>query len=197
MTAEPGLRDRKKAATRAALVAAAARLSRERGIEAVTAEAIAAEAGVSTRTFHNYFASKEEAVLEYLEGLLRKWLDRLRDRPAGEHVWDSIEAAALEVAAEIDYFDELCAMCELVEQSPALISRSIEIHTRTGPMMVEAIAARAGCDADSDIYPALLNYCAVAAIRAAIDLWRSGNSGAQSPEELIRAAFDRLRQGIS
>ena len=143
------------------------------------------------------FASKEEAVLEYLEGLLRKWLDRLRDRPAGEHVWDSIEAAALEVAAEIDYFDELCAMCELVEQSPALISRGIEIHTRTGPMMVEAIAARAGCDADTDIYPALLNYCAVAAIRAAIDLWRSGNSGAQSPEELIRAAFDRLRQGIS
>ncbi|WP_420750935.1 TetR/AcrR family transcriptional regulator [Rhodococcus sp. O3] len=194
---ELGLRDRKKAATRAALGAAAARLARARGIEAVTADAIAAEAGVSTRTFHNYFASKEEAVLEHLDALLQNWLQRLRDRPSDEHVWDAIEAAALEVVAEIDDFDELCAMFELVEQSPALVSRSIEMQTRTAPLLVETIAERSGRHAGTDIYPALLNYCAVAAIRASIDLWVAGTSGAQSPEELIRAAFDRLRQGIS
>ena len=197
MTVELGLRDRKKAATRAALGAAAARLARDRGIEAVTAEAIAAEAGVSTRTFHNYFASKEEAVLGHLEALLQNWLERLRNRPSDEHVWDSIEAAALEVVAEIDNFDELCAMFELVEQSPALVSRSVEMQTRTAPLLVETIAERSGRDAGTDIYPALLNYCAAAAIRASIDLWMAGTSGAQSPEELIRAAFDRLRQGIS
>ncbi|MFD6364649.1 TetR/AcrR family transcriptional regulator, partial [Streptomyces roseolus] len=58
--AEGGLRERKKRATRAALVEAAVRLAVERGVENVTVDAISAAAGVSTRTFFNYFDSRDE-----------------------------------------------------------------------------------------------------------------------------------------
>ena len=63
-----GLRERKKLATRQALSAAALRLAVERGLDNVLVEDIAAEAGVSPRTFNNYFSSKYEAICAHRHG---------------------------------------------------------------------------------------------------------------------------------
>lgn len=58
-----GLRERKKRARREALIDATHRLVAEHGLDAVTVDAICADAGVSPRTFFNYFESKDDAVL--------------------------------------------------------------------------------------------------------------------------------------
>lgn len=58
-----GLRERKKLARRELLIDVTHRLVAERGLDAVTVEQISADAGVSTRTFFNYFDSKIDAVL--------------------------------------------------------------------------------------------------------------------------------------
>ncbi|WP_201847682.1 TetR/AcrR family transcriptional regulator [Myceligenerans indicum] len=57
------MRERNKRARRGAIIDAAQRLVREHGYDAVTTGQIAAEAGVSPRTFFNYFGSKDEAVV--------------------------------------------------------------------------------------------------------------------------------------
>jgi AcrR family transcriptional regulator len=57
------LRERRKAETWSALHDAAASLALQRGIEQTTVEAIAESAGVSQRTFFNYFRAKEDAIL--------------------------------------------------------------------------------------------------------------------------------------
>ena len=60
---ELGLRERKKRARREALIDATHRLVAEHGLDAVTVDAICEEAGVSVRTFFNYFETKDDAVL--------------------------------------------------------------------------------------------------------------------------------------
>jgi len=61
--AEPGLRERKRLATRRAIQFAVLELVSERGLEGVTVDEVSRRADVSARTFFNYFASKEEALL--------------------------------------------------------------------------------------------------------------------------------------
>ncbi|MCW4385159.1 TetR/AcrR family transcriptional regulator [Salinibacterium sp. SYSU T00001] len=60
--AEPGLRERKRRATRLAIQRAAVELVLEEGL-GVTVEEISRRAEVSPRTFFNYFPTKEDALL--------------------------------------------------------------------------------------------------------------------------------------
>lgn len=60
---EPGLRERKRLATRRAIQRAALEVVRERGLDGATVDEIARVADVSPRTFFNYFPTKEDAIL--------------------------------------------------------------------------------------------------------------------------------------
>lgn len=61
--AEPGLRERKRRATRLAIQQAALRIAIEDGLAAVTVDEVSRRADISPRTFFNYFPSKEQAIL--------------------------------------------------------------------------------------------------------------------------------------
>ena len=90
-----GLRERKKVATRHALGVAAMRLAVQRGLDNVHIDDIAAEAGVSPRTFSNYFSSKYEAICALAMDRSLQIGAALRARPAGEPLWDAATYAVL------------------------------------------------------------------------------------------------------
>ena len=78
----PGLRERKKLATKQALAWAAMQLAVERGLENVRVEDITDTVNVSRRTFTNYFSSKEEAIASLNADRAARAAEALRGRPA-------------------------------------------------------------------------------------------------------------------
>jgi AcrR family transcriptional regulator len=97
-----GSRAEQKLATELALRQAAVRLMTERGYEATSTDDIARAAGVSPRTFFNYFPTKESVVLLPEDLLPDLAANALRKRPLGEDVAASLAAAALEVVTAFD-----------------------------------------------------------------------------------------------
>jgi AcrR family transcriptional regulator len=65
-----GLRERKKQETHERILAAARALFEEKGFEAATVDEICVQAGVSPKTFFNYFATKQGVVREIAEAFL-------------------------------------------------------------------------------------------------------------------------------
>lgn len=63
MTPSSTLRDRRRMQTEREIQVAALRIALRDGYEAVTTEMIAAEAGISLRTFFNYYPNKEAAIV--------------------------------------------------------------------------------------------------------------------------------------
>ncbi|MFD0539486.1 TetR/AcrR family transcriptional regulator [Actinomadura luteofluorescens] len=100
MESTGGLRERKKEATRRALHEAAVRLAVEHGLDEVTVEAIADAAGVSRRTFSNYFAGKEDALLYGDEQRMNAVLETFASRPSGESSWSALRASLDALHAE-------------------------------------------------------------------------------------------------
>src|SRR5699024_11705535 len=76
------LRELKKADTRTRLSVAAVELLASQGAEGATVSAIAERAGVSTRTFHNYFARREDAFLHFIREHISQW--RSEERRVGK-----------------------------------------------------------------------------------------------------------------
>lgn len=77
------LRERKKADTRTRLSVAAVELLVGHGVEGATVAAIAERAGVSTRTFHNYFARREDAFLHFVREQVTQWAEQVENAPSG------------------------------------------------------------------------------------------------------------------
>ena len=97
MTTETGRRERKKAATRAALVDAALVLFAEQGVEATSVEQITDRVDVSVRTFHRYFASKDAVLFADSEERRATSRPRCGSRPDDEPLLTSLARPAAAV----------------------------------------------------------------------------------------------------
>jgi AcrR family transcriptional regulator len=191
-----GLRERKKAATRSALYKAAMRLALERGVENVTAGAIAEAADVAPRTFHNYFDGKDEAIVAELFENLARFADTLQARPAGEPIWDALQHAMLaEVSGPPDTLADLAAKMRMVNTSRPLQARRLALFEQVGRVLAPVIAVRTGTDVERDLYPRLVAAVAVVALKTALDVWMEGD-GRVSLVDLSTEVFAQLRAGL-
>jgi AcrR family transcriptional regulator len=190
-----GLRERKKQATREALSWAAVRLTVERGWDGVLVEDIAAAAGVSPRTFNNYFSSKAEAIAFRHHNRFVLLADELRARPAGEPLWDAIRAAALAVIdpTESQAPDGWTAGVRMMTAHPAMVAEVARATIDGEQLLAEVIAERTGT-ADP-VYPRLVAAAFTATTRIVTEEWvRQDHPGPIGP--MVLAALDRYAAGL-
>jgi AcrR family transcriptional regulator len=154
-TGRPGLRERKKARTRAAIREHALRLFREQGYDATTVEQIAEAAEVSPSTFFRYFPTKEDVVLQDDMDLL--WMDVFRAQPPDLGPIAAMRTAVRSAFANMaaSEFDQLRETMDLTMAIPAVQARMMEEFARTTQRIAEAVAERSGKDASDFAVKAL------------------------------------------
>jgi AcrR family transcriptional regulator len=147
-----GVRERRRTETSSRLVAAARRLFTERGLTGFTVEELCEEVGVSRRTFFNYFASKDDAVLG-VSG--RDSDDELDDAflAGGDPASDELSPTLFEdfvqlllqrwERAEIDA-DGIRGVAEALKQEPRLLARMMELAMRDEAIDTALVERREG-----------------------------------------------------
>lgn len=198
-TPELGLRERKRIATRRAIQFAALELLDERGMPGVTVDEISARADVSPRTFFNYFATKEQAILgdppvgptgaeaeHFVTGGSGELLADVRELIIG--VWreseSDVDLALLRhrvVKANPELAGQRIATARAIEEE--LIVLVTQRLQRDDPALPDDEALR---------HARLVTLVAIAAMRSAWHSWAGGPPAELAP--LVAQSFEDLRR---
>jgi len=189
---ECGLRERKKARTRASLREHALRLFREQGYPATTVEQIAAAAEVSASTFFRYFPTKEDLVLQ--DDMDTRMVEALERQPAALGPVAAVRAATREVfgsytAADLDLIQEIMTLTVTV---PEIRARAMDEFARTIRVVSEALAKRSGRPADD--LPVRATAGAIVGVMIAITI---GEEDGWTDRQQIGEMFGRIDQALA
>jgi AcrR family transcriptional regulator len=188
-----GLRDITREAVRARIASIAVARFDEDGFDAVTVEQIAAEVGISARSFHRYFPSKEDAVIGDPGRHRGALADALTERPSSEPVWQSLREAFVGMMVRADEDPEAGRRSVRVMQStPSLRARNLEKHLSWADTLAPLVADRlraAGAE-DPELAAAVLVQSALGCFDVAIGRWATTDEDAPTA---LRRAFDVLR----
>ena len=171
-----GLRERRRRQTSADIRGAAVRLAQERGFDKMTIDDVCLEAGVSTRTFFNYFPNKESAIAygpsDIPPDLAAEFV------AAGPAPYSTVLAELIDLAAH-HLRDmppdraQVAGMLELVKSTPAVLSAFLADLERFQNQLIGIVARRQGMRPDDEV-PALISALALTAVRSGFERWASG-----------------------
>ncbi|MDY6049238.1 MAG: TetR/AcrR family transcriptional regulator [Corynebacterium sp.] len=193
-----GLRESKKAATREAIARSAASLSLQKGITEVTVAEISEMANVSARTFHNYFASREEAIGWFLE------LEFTRIREAFEEaITDELSLFPTILSFVSKYVDEsnpnsldsFYAFQRLADQLNSLVPGTTE------SLLFKIFAGQIeGLEGVHKVLTPFQEYAIINLIvetGTIITHWRINHDSSQEPVELFMSLINGLHNGLN
>ena len=170
---ELGARERNRAATRARIADAAARLASERGIAETTVEEIATAAGIGRATFFRHFDSKELAIATGLSDTGVHVLSAvLADVPVGLGPLDAVRAAYARLG---EHFEDQRQMfldqAQLSRSSSVMFAWTLHLYVDWEVAIAAAVAPRFTDLRADDPRPRMVGALTMAAARLACDVW--------------------------
>ena len=204
----PLLSERRRASTQLIIARTAARLFASGGVADTTAEQIAAESGVSLRTFYRHFPTKQDAVAPLLTVGAEHWRTLLSVPRPGLSPRAVVEATIRETLRPLTL-----PLSDPAAAENALLTRSLLLGAATDEAL-QRIWFRVNGDSEAGLFsvmtellgptaephaPRLLAAAGTAAIRAALEAWAVTElppSGPESAPELAARFFRALSAGI-
>jgi AcrR family transcriptional regulator len=202
-----GIRDRKRAETRARLEDAAVTLVLRDGLENTTIDAISELADVSPRTFFNYFDSKDSAVLgmqdaEVSEELVAR---HLATTEMGDPAASVVRLLVSVMGAALIRFGIHEDRMEIVQRYPQLLAgKFAQMMQMAGRMssavqeILEREPAFAGKPAEQAAWAEVLVATCTSAVRVAAKEWVSAGGDTSTDDvepraiELVREVLEKL-----
>jgi AcrR family transcriptional regulator len=196
MTNVGSLRDRKKADTRTSLHRAALELVGERGLAHVSVDDIAERAGVSPRTFFNYFRTKEDAVVGWDPDRVTALCDALTEADQRLSAFDALREVVLSMFEMlVPDREELLARFRVIQADPLLHAQQAVRFSELERDLSAAVARRRGHREEDDQFAALMVATTLAACRVAVMAW--GRDGGHQPlQKFVSPALQYLATGI-
>lgn len=190
-------RERRKALKRRAISLAAVRLALDKGLDAVTVEAISKAADIAPRTFFNYFSSKDDALQMQPTWSAQALQAVLDSRPPDEPVIRSFRALAKEIADSFAPAPEEAALWrELWHRHPDLLARNQpEGEEEIFRILIMAAAERRKVDPFHDVYPSVIVTTTLSIIQWAVRFSWVTDDGT-TVDKILDDAFDLLERGL-
>ena len=175
MANQMGLRERRRRQTSADIRGTAVRLAQDRGFDKVTIEEICAEAGVSPRTFFNYFPNKESAIAygpSDIPAELTAEFVAAGPAPYSVVLAELITLAAHHLRDMPPDREQAAGMLELAKTTPAVLAVLLADLERFQNQLTDLVVRRQAMRRDAEI-PALISALALTAVRSGIERWAS------------------------
>lgn len=184
----PGLRERKKQATRRRIASAALELFAVDGFEQVPVSRVARAAEVSEATVFNYFPTKEDLVYDGMTDFESALLSAVRDRPAGVSVVAAFRDQVLQphgLVGDQETVALIAVVARIITESPALLARERQVYDRYTAKLAELLSAEPG------LVPWVTANALVGVNRALQGLVHEMAAAGQTGEEIATAAITR------
>jgi AcrR family transcriptional regulator len=185
--------------TREALRQAALVRFLAQGVEDTSAEQIAADAGVSLRTFYRHFASKHDLLFSDYDAGLHWFRAALAARSPDESIIESVQSAIMASPYD-DWAVTQTASLRAQELDPGRIVRHMrQVEAEFAEAIEEHLAGddppRPGTDERMHI--TVTARCIAAAVFGAMEVWMLGRERSLPElDRLCRAALETLSKGI-
>lgn len=188
------LGDRKRQLVADELARAAMTLLNTQTYEETTIEQIAAAAGVSRRTYHRYFSTKQDVFLHFVESQMAGLLTHLERRPEDEPVAIALRAAISSFIDDQTEADDGVRMSRLLRQAAPLNATLLERQHRLAGLIGAELARRAGVAECASLKPRLLAELSLTALNTAV-VHCCSVDGPTSLRELTHEALEVLARG--
>ena len=188
------LRERKRRETRQRIAETGLRLFLANGYETTTLDTIAAEAGISRRTFFSYFKSKEDILFVWQSGGWRGVREALLNVSPDEHPLDAVRDMFIKHLADYSN-NEMRTIDRLLRSSDALRARKQAFYVEEEQAMFDTL-----CQIwrQPQRRPALrmVAMACIGVVRLSLEAWSQQDTTNQSLADVLQEGFANLKLAI-